>query len=275
MKFDLHCHSHFSDGALSPADLLQLAHENDITHLALTDHDTINGLDQAQHAADQLDITLIKGLELSCSWNGQLLHVVGLGVDPLNLTLLAGIAQNTRLRTERSLAMIEDFEKHGIELAEEVAGLLEGAVPTRPHFAQALINLGYAKNKNQAFKRYLVRGKPGFIPMQWPDLEEVGSWICDAGGVGVLAHPLRYKFTRTKLRKLIGDMQQVGIKGIEVSNANTDQQQVDGLATLAVQHDLLASIGSDFHSLDQPWARLGGAKDLPEHLTPVWSELGF
>jgi predicted metal-dependent phosphoesterase TrpH len=275
MKFDLHCHSHFSDGALSPADLLQLAHDNDITHLALTDHDTINGLDQAQHAADQLDITLIKGLELSCSWNGQLLHVVGLGVDPLNPTLLAGIAQNTRLRTERSLAMIEDFERHGIALAQEVAGLLEGAVPTRPHFAQALINLGYAKNKNQAFKRYLVRGKPGFIPMQWPGLEEVGSWICDAGGVGVLAHPLRYKFTRTKLRKLIGDMQQVGIKGIEVSNANTDQQQVDGLATLAVQHDLLASIGSDFHSLDQPWARLGGAKDLPAHLTPVWSELGF
>lgn len=275
MKFDLHCHSHFSDGQLSPAALLQLAQQNDITHLALTDHDTVNGLAQAQQAADQLNITLIKGLELSCSWNGQLLHVVGLGVDPLNTTLLEGIQRNTHLRVERSHAMIEDFERHGIELSEEVSALLKGAVPTRPHFAQALINLGYAKNKNQAFKRYLVRGKPGFIPMQWPSLEEIGTWITGAGGVGVLAHPLRYGFTRTKLVKLIGEMQQVGIKGIEVSNANTDQQQVDGLATLALQHDLLASVGSDFHSLDQPWARLGGAKDLPAHLTPVWSELGF
>jgi predicted metal-dependent phosphoesterase TrpH len=275
MKIDLHCHSYFSDGDLSPTALLQHAVEVGITHLALTDHDTVNGLQEASLAAVQQDIHLINGLELSCSWNGQLLHVVGLGINPEDAELLMGIERNTRLRLERAQSMIEDFDKHGIDLNEEVNNLLNDAVPTRPHFAQALVNLGYAKNKNQAFKRYLVRGKPGFIPMQWPTIQEVGAWIAASGGVGVLAHPLRYKFTRSKLVRLIGEMKEAGISAIEVSNANTDPHQVTALATLAVQHQLLASIGSDFHSSSQPWARLGGAVDLPEHLTPVWSELSL
>ena len=275
MKFDLHCHSHFSDGELSPGELVALAKEAGISHLALTDHDTLNGLPEAQLAAEKHSINLITGVELSSSWNAQLLHIVGLGVDKDNTALLQGVRENTARRFTRAQAMLEDLLTHGIDLKQELDGLLYNAAPTRPHFAQALINLGYAKNKQQAFKRFLVPGKPGYVAMQWPELEEIGGWIQGAGGVAVLAHPMRYKFTRTKLVRLIQDMKQAGISAIEVSTATTDPAQAEMLAELARQHELLASIGSDFHASDQPWARLGGAASLPENTTPVWSELKF
>jgi predicted metal-dependent phosphoesterase TrpH len=275
MKFDLHSHSHHSDGSLSPQDLISLAANCEIDYLALTDHDTVKGLPEAHLAAADQNIKIINGLELSSSWNGQLLHIVGLGVDPENSVLVDGIQQNLQRRELRAEQMHEDFLKSGIDLTEEVAGLLKGAVPTRPHFAQALVNLGYAKDKRQAFKRYLVRGKPGYIALEWASLEEVGHWISAAGGVAVLAHPLRYKFTRTKLVRLIAEMKSVGIQGIEVSTCSTDPQQVTMLAGLAVEHKLLASIGSDFHSPDQPWAWLGRAQALPDHLEPVWSALSL
>ena len=130
---------------------------------------------------------------------------------------------------------------------------------------------GYAKDKKQAFKRYLVRGKPGYIPMLWPSIDKIGHWITSAGGIAVLAHPNRYKFTRTKLSRLISEMIPVGIKGIEVSTCTTDKQQSKMLGDLATQFGLLSSVGSDFHSLDQPWARLGTAKELSSELTPVWA----
>jgi len=271
MKFDLHSHSYFSDGELSPAELIALAEQCEISHLALTDHDTVNGLAAAKAASEQHNVKLINGVELSCTWNGQLLHIVGLDINPDDAGLQQGIQINTDLRHQRAEEMTADLLKHNIDVHNEVENVLNGAIPTRPHFAQALINLGLAKNKNQAFKRYLVRGKPGYVPMQWPSLEQVAEWICGAGGVAVLAHPLRYKFTRTKLVRLTEDMKQAGVQGIEVSNAITDAQQVDMLAKLTVEQELLASIGSDFHAHDQPWARLGGARPLPDHLTPVWS----
>jgi len=269
MKFDLHCHSYYSDGHLSPTELVALASEKEITHLALTDHDTLNGLPEARVAAQEHQIELINGVELSCSWNSQLLHVVGLGFDPENKKLLAGIAENTERRLIRAEAMIEDFAANGINLKDEVESLLDKAVPTRPHFAQALINLGYAKDKKQAFKRYLVHGKTGYIAMQWPDISLISKWISEAGGVAVLAHPMRYKFTRTKLVRLIEDMKMFGIQGIEVSTPITNPQQSEMLTKLSLEHDLFASIGSDFHSHDQPWARLGGAMPLPPHSKPI------
>lgn len=276
-KYDLHSHSYFSDGALSPTQLLEQAKEIGISHLALTDHDTTNGLSEARLAAQQNSIELINGVELSCNWNFQLLHVVGLNIDPQNDLLRQGIEQNRVSRIERAEAMFADFEKHDIDLREAVAAQLlinqkqgELAVPTRPHFAQALVDAGFAKNKKQAFKRYLVRGKPGFIAMSWPSVQEVGRWITASGGVAVLAHPMRYKFTRSKLIRLIEEMRPAGVHGIEVSTTTTDPQQTTMLAELAKKYDLFASLGSDFHSNDQPWARLGGARPLPEGLTPVW-----
>jgi predicted metal-dependent phosphoesterase TrpH len=186
--------------------------------------------------------------------------------------LQAGVKQNTKRRFLRAEAMVEDFLKHGIDLKQEVDSLLYDAAPTRPHFAQALVNLAYAKNKQQAFKRYLVPGKPGYVAMQWPELDEIGEWITGAGGIAVLAHPMRYKFTRTKLVRLIEQMIPAGVSAIEVSTSTTDTAQTEMLAELTRQHQLLASTGSDFHSLDQPWARLGGAKPLPENVIPVWTE---
>ena len=273
MKYDLHSHSHYSDGSLSPSDLVHLAVENDITHFALTDHDTVHGLAEAQRAAKDLPIELINGIEFSCTWENQLLHVVGLDIDPSNPELLSSIERNRVRRVDRAEAMHEDFEQHDIYLREGVAEQLvgNGGVPTRPHFAQALIDQGYAKNKKQAFKRYLVRGKPGYIPTKWADLEEICRAIRAAGGVAVLAHPMRYKFTRTKLIRLIAEMIPAGINGIEVSTGTTDRQQASMLAELSRQFKLVASVGSDFHSPGQPWAKLGCAPDLGKDVTPVWT----
>lgn len=272
MKADYHCHSHFSDGTLSPTQLLELASQAGITDLALTDHDTLEGLPEAQIAAQSQGINLINGIELSCTWEKQLIHVVGLNIDPANSVLSAGVEQNKQRRLDRAEAMFEDFEQHDIFLRESVSELIAArGVPTRPHFAEALVQQGYAKDKKQAFKRYLVRGKPGYIPMVWPDVEQIGAWIGAAGGIAVLAHPNRYKFTRTRLSRLISDMLKAGIQGIEVSTSTTDKQQSAVLADLAKQFGLYASIGSDFHSKDQPWARLGGAADLSKDLNAVWN----
>lgn len=274
MKYDLHCHSHFSDGAHSPRELMQMASEAEITHLALTDHDTLDGLSDARRAAEaQGGINLINGVELSCTWENQLLHIVGLNVDPANSVLRKGVKLNRQRRLERAEAMYEDFDQHDIDIRPVVDRLIpERSVPTRPHFADALVEMGLAKNKKQAFKRYLVRGKPGYIPIQWASLGEIGEWITTAGGIAVLAHPNRYKFTRTKLSRLISEMRECGVNGIEVSTGTTDRQQTAMLGELATKFGLLASIGSDFHATDQPWARLGCAEPLSKQLTPVWTQ---
>ena len=273
MKYDLHCHSNHSDGDLSPKELIELASKSGISNLALTDHDTLNGLKEARLAAKREGLKLINGVELSCTWRGQLLHIVALGVNEESATLVEGVNSNQELRHQRARAMLDDLKRHDIEIEQELNSVLNGAVPTRPHFAQALINLGYVKNKQKAFKKFLVKGKPGFVEIQWPSLEEIGSWISASGGVGVLAHPLRYNLSRTKLITLVDEMKMFGIDGIEVSTANTGPQQIDMLAAIAMEKDLYASIGSDFHSLDQPWARLGSAPELPTKLKPVWQKL--
>lgn len=273
-KYDLHSHSYYSDGDLSPAELVAKAVDSDITHLALTDHDTLDGLREAQVAAKQAGLNLINGIELSCTWENRLIHIVGLNVDASNKTLLSLVKENKQRRLVRAESMFEDFEQHGIDIRDSVFKLLpERGVPTRPHFAQALVEQGYAKDKKQAFKRYLVRGKPGYIPMLWPGLDKVGKAITSAGGVGVLAHPMRYKLTRTKLSLLIKDMTAEGIKGMEICTATTDKQQVAMLSDLAQKFNLLASIGSDFHTDTQPWAKLGRVQPLPSALTPVWNTL--
>jgi len=271
MKVDLHCHSYFSDGDLSPKELIRNAKELGITHIALTDHDTLDGLAEASIEATEQGMIFINGIELSCTWDKQLLHVIGLNVDPQNSILKSGVNENKQRRADRAEAMFEDFEQHEIFLRESVNHQIQDrGVATRPHFAQALVDQGYAKDKKQAFKRYLVKGKPGYVPMVWPSLEEVGAWITESGGIAVLAHPNRYKFTRTKLSRLISEMIPAGITGIEVSTSTTDKQESAMLGKLSLQFGLWASIGSDFHSNKQPWARLGGAEGLSKDLNPVW-----
>jgi predicted metal-dependent phosphoesterase TrpH len=269
--YDLHSHSHFSDGQLSPKELVSLAQQRGITHLALTDHDTVDGLQEAEIAA-RGKLCLIPGLEFSCNWQGQLLHVVGLQVDRDSKALQNGVAINKEKRQMRAELMHEDLNRNGIDVRQAVSELVgEDSVATRPHFAQALIDAGYVKDKRRAFKQFLVRGKPGYIMVQWPELQDVAEWINAAGGVAVLAHPMRYKFTRTRLVRLINDMKECGVDAMEVSTPVTNPQQMSMLSDLCLQHELYASIGSDFHSLDQPWASLGHAAPLSRSLTPVWA----
>lgn len=271
IKYDLHSHSYYSDGDLSPQQLVAKAVESDISHLALTDHDTIDGLAEAQVAASNSGINLINGVELSCTWEKNLVHVVGLNLDPTHPALQTAISENKQRRLDRANAMYQDFARHGIDLEGPVREKLKGrGVPTRPHFADALVEQGHAKDKKQAFKRFLVRGKPGFIPMQWPNLDDVGQAITAAGGVAVLAHPMRYKLSRTKLIWLINDMIAANVKGIEVCTSSTDKQQIAMLSKLAIEYQLYASTGSDFHSESQPWAKLGRSEPIPSVLTPVW-----
>ncbi|GAA6136760.1 PHP domain-containing protein [Arenicella sp. 4NH20-0111] len=272
MKHDLHCHSFYSDGDLSPAEVIQLADQQSITHLALTDHDTVDGLAEAHKAAENSSITLINGIELSCTWEQRLIHIVGLNIDPKEKTLLAVIKENKQRRLLRAEAMYEDFEQNGIDIRLAVQSKIpKNGVPTRPHFAEALIELGLAKDKKQAFKRYLVKGKTGYVPMRWPDLAQIGPAITAGGGVAVLAHPTRYKLTRTKLSWLIKDMVAAGVKGMEICTASTDKQQIAMLTDLAEKFNLFGSTGSDFHSEHQPWAKLGRFEPLPKTLTPVWN----
>ncbi len=272
-NYDLHTHSHFSDGALSPTELLMRAQERGISHLALTDHDSVSGLEEAYQASQVHRVNLIPGIEFSCHWNFQLVHLVGLSIDPDNSQLQAGVEENKARRWQRADAIHADLKKRGYDVQDKVEALLvKDSVPTRPHFAQALVESGYAKNKKQAFKRFLVPGKPGYIAMQWPSLAEAAGWIQTAGGVAVLAHPMRYRLTRTKLIRLIKDMLDVGVNALEVATPITEPQQMIMLAQLCKEHNLFASRGSDFHSDDQPWAKLGGAPLLPEAVQPVWDQ---
>ena len=272
VKYDLHTHTNFSDGDNSPTDLVEKAKRANITHLALTDHDTTDGLAEAFLAAERLNVTLIPGIEFSCTWRDQLIHIVGLNIDPTARALRLAIEENKTRRRLRAEAMLEDFEQNGIDIrqqVEEEIGLR--GVPTRPHFAQALVTEGFAKDKKQAFKRYLTRGKVGYVPMKWPELEVIGNAIKKSGGIGVLAHPMRYKFTRTKLCHLLKDQVAAGITGLEVCTASTDVQQIRMLSDLAIRFNLKGSTGSDYHSDTQPWAKLGRFSDLPEEVSPVWN----
>ena len=274
-KYDLHCHSYYSDGSLSPKQLIDLACENDITHLALTDHDTLSGIADAKAAALSApsQIQLINGVELSCNLDSMLLHIVGLNIDPENAELRAGVARSSKIRKDRAELMFTKFEEMDIDLRELVHNQLDDrSVPTRPHFARALIELGLAKNMQQAFTRYLKKGKPGYAPTEWPKVDEIASWIKKAKGVAVLAHPLRYGLSRAKLVRLIKKLKLVDIYGIEVSTASTNPQQQEMLSRIAVEHNLYASIGSDFHSFEQSWAMLGSSKPFSTKLNPVWNQ---
>ena len=272
MKLDLHCHSHCSDGALSPTELLALAHENQVQMLALTDHDTLDGLSEAALAAKELGIKLIDGVELSCQWRGQVLHLLGLNIDPNHDGLKAGITSNKQVRWSRAEAMFEKFKHQGIDLRDAVVEQLgANSIPTRPHFAAALVALGVVVDKREAFKRYLVRGKPGFVAMEWPAATTAMKWVIEAGGEAVLAHPTRYKFTRSKLITLIEELLEIGPLGLEVATPTTDVGQQKMLADLCRRWQLTASVGSDFHSPQQRWLNLGGCPTLPDDITPVWA----
>lgn len=270
--YDLHSHSIASDGALSPADLIARAISQGVDVLALTDHDGTEGIAAAQEASQNTDLTLITGVEISVTWGGGTVHILGLNVDVNNATLQQGLMAMRSYRIDRAAKMAERLEKAGI------TGALDGArkyssdvMLGRLHFAQFLVEHGHAKNISDVFKRFLVRNKPGYVAGEWASLTDAVTWITAAGGQAVIAHPARYKMTATKLRRLISEFKDAGGVGFEVVSGRQHPEEVKNLARLAEQFELVASCGSDFHTPDNTWVELGHLAALPKSCVPIWS----
>lgn len=270
---DLHCHSRCSDGALSPADLVARAAEAGVQVLALTDHDSVAGVEEAREAASGHGLQLLPALELSTSWKGISIHVVGLGVDIHEAGLVAGLARQAGARGERGRAIAERLEKHRVPGAWEGALALAGNEPdrvSRTHFAQWLLEQGKVGSMQGAFDKYLGNGKPADVPMPWLDLPDAIALIRSAGGTAVLAHPGRYPLSRTKLRTLLGLFADAGGEAMEVATATEKPDMIRYLAQLSGQFGLEASQGSDFHGPHMPWIQLGRFPVLPAECRPVW-----
>ncbi|MCK9397690.1 MAG: PHP domain-containing protein [Methylobacter sp.] len=273
-NYDLHCHSTASDGALSPTELVQRAHEHGVTALALTDHDTVAGLGEAQTAATATGVKLIPGIELSTSWQNKCFHIVGLGIDPEYPPLAEATHNLQIMRTERAEKIADKLEKKRIPGAlaavKKAAG--DGMI-TRSHFADFLLSQFHVSTQQEAFDRYLGAGKAAFVPTTWSDMELAVNWITGSGGVAVLAHPLRYKLTASWMRRLLAAFKEAGGLGIEVVTGRYNGDEIKQVARYATRFELAGSVGSDFHSPANQWVELGRLAPLPENIKPVWELL--
>ena len=271
---DLHTHSFCSDGALSPTDLVLRAVVAGVKVLALTDHDSVLGVPEAQIAAAGQGLRLLPGLELSTLWQGASVHVIGLGVDIAHPALVTGLALQANARAERARAIARRLEeKSRLPGAYEAALALAGHEPnriSRTHFAQWLVAEGKVGNMQAAFDKYLGTGKAADVPMPWVELPEAIALIHQAGGTAVLAHPGRYPLSRTKMRALITAFVAEGGEAMEVATATEKPDMVRYLGQLSLQYGLEASQGSDFHGPHIPWIQLGRFPVLPAECRPVW-----
>lgn len=269
---DLHCHSNVSDGVLPPAEVVARAAARGCQMLALTDHDELSGLAAAREQAGLLGLRLINGVEISTTWRKRTLHIVGLDVDPEHGELNAGLRRTRMGRTERARLMGEHLAAAGIPGAYEGARRYASnpEIISRTHFARFLVDSGVVKDVKSVFKRFLVRGKPGYVSHEWAPLAEAVAWIHAAGGVAVIAHPGRYDIGRGLMLELIEEFKQLGGDALEVVTSNHDAEQVRRFAQLANEFDLLASAGSDFHAPGETWCEPGILPDLPYNCRPVW-----
>jgi predicted metal-dependent phosphoesterase TrpH len=268
---DLHTHSAASDGAYSPAELLERAAVAGIQVLALTDHDTTAGLAEAQEAADLRGVDFIAGIEISVTWQNRTLHIVGLRIDPEHGALQVGLEGLRQIRTDRALEMDARLARAGISGILDAARQLAGpGMITRTHFARCLASRGLAADVRDVFNRYLTPGKPGHVSTRWADMDTAIDWIRGAGGIAVLAHPQRYKLTHSWLRRLLDEFKEMGGEALEVLSGTSAPGDVQSSAALARHHGLLASCGSDFHGPDDSWPKLGRLPGLPAGLNPVW-----
>jgi predicted metal-dependent phosphoesterase TrpH len=277
MLIDLHTHSHHSDGVLAPAELVALAAQRGVTMLALTDHDTTAGLDEARAAAGQAGMRFVNGAEITAGWRGQELHIVGLAIDPGCAELQQHLAHLVELRRARIAAIGTRLARHprlrdsGRDVAAEV--LAQPAVPTRAHVARALVAAGMAESTQDAFDRWLGRGTAGHVPQEWPGIDAAVAAIRAAGGHAVLAHPQRYKLSAGALGNLCGEFRELGGAALEVSLPSLSPNDRDRLGRLARAHGLAGSVGSDFHEPGLPWRPLGRFAKLPEGIEPLHARL--
>jgi predicted metal-dependent phosphoesterase TrpH len=273
-NYDLHCHSTASDGTLSPTELVQRAHEHGVTSLALTDHDTVAGLDEAKASATAAGITLIPGIELSTSWQNKCFHIVGLDIDPAYPPLSEATRNLQIMRTERAEKIADKLEKKRISGAFEAVKKAAGkGMITRSHFADFLLSQFHVSTQQEAFDRYLGAGKAAFVPTTWTDMELAVNWITQSGGIAVLAHPLRYKLTASWMKRLLAAFKEAGGLGIEVVTGRYNSDEIKQVAHYATHFELAGSVGSDFHSPANQWVELGRLAPLPENVKPVWQLL--
>lgn len=273
LNIDLHCHSHVSDGVLPPAGVVARAASHDVDIFALTDHDDVAGLAEAQAAADSLGIVFIPGVEISVTWQGRTVHIVGLRIDPLHPQLATGLESIRTGRTLRAQRMGDDLARHGI------AGAYDGArghavnkqIIGRVHFARWLVEQGHVKDMRSAFKHFLTSGKPGYVEHEWTTLANAVSWIRASGGMAVLAHPGRYDLPARELHLLLDAFRSLGGEGIEVVTGSHHPSEYGKFADLARAFSLKASRGADFHAPGEG-IELGRLPDLPPYCKPVWQD---
>jgi predicted metal-dependent phosphoesterase TrpH len=272
-SIDLHSHSVISDGLLTPAELVAHAAGKGIRVLALTDHDDVAGLQEAQQAAMEHGVTLIPGVEISVTWRRRTLHVVGLRIDPQSGSLVRGLQQIREGRHTRAQGMAESLARSGIH------GSLEGAysyarqgIISRTHFAHYLVEKGHASDIRGVFRKYLVKGKPGYFEYNWASLEEAMGWIIESGGIPVLAHPGRYDLGRTNMLLLLEEFRALGGVAIEVVTSSHTPEQFREFARLAHQFGLKASTGSDYHGPGHSYVDMGRLPPLPVECIPVWQD---
>lgn len=270
MYYDLHTHTVWSDGELSATALVACAASVGVQVLALTDHDTVAGLAEAAAAADSHGIVLVSGVEISMSWQGFAVHIVGLDIDPSYEPLERGLRRLQEIRRARAAAIVKALAEAGLGDAREV--LVREGVVSRTHIADWLVDQGHARDRAVAFKRFLARGGCGHVGVAWADMAEVMSWIRGAGGCAVLAHPTRYRLSGGRLQQLVREFAQAGGAALEVVTAGLDAGEIARLARLAESYHLRASVGSDYHR-PLPWRpHPGGLPDLPASCVPVWRE---
>jgi 3',5'-nucleoside bisphosphate phosphatase len=276
LNIDLHTHSNCSDGSLTPTELVELAATAGVEVLALTDHDTVVGLDDAQRAAAAQGLKLVPGVEISASWRAQAIHVLGLWIDPSTPALRARLhaqAELRRTRMRKICVRLEKLKLPGRELLATVE--MHPGLPTRAHLASALVAAGHVASAEAAFRRYLGKGKAAHVATEWPSLESVVGWICAAGGVASLAHPTRYSLSAGARRRLLSDFAAAGGTSLEVVSGGHGAQQIDACAVLATSYGLKGSVGSDFHSPQAAWNPLGRSLKLPDCVAPVWRSFGL
>jgi hypothetical protein len=275
LNADLHSHSTVSDGTLGPADLVRRAAQQGVELFALTDHDEVGGLAEAASCAEGIGLAFVPGVEISVTWAGRTVHVVGLGIDAQDSGLREGLATVRSGRTERAREMGEQLDRAGIGGAFEGAMAYVGnpELVSRTHFARFLVERGVCRDTREVFTRFLVEGKPGFVPHRWARLAQALRWIVDAGGVAVIAHPGRYRLTETELWALAAEFRELGGTALEVVTSNHGATETRRFADLALEFGLAASRGSDFHGPGESHAELGRVGALPRRLAPVWERL--
>ena len=258
MIADLHTHSYYSDGVLSPKDIVMKAVNAGCHYLSLTDHDSIEGLTEASKCSEDLSLNFIQGVEISAKHLSQSVHIVGLGINPDNKFLVHGLMKNNKLRIDRAKEIGKSLAHVGIENAyEKTKSLSKTKYITRTHFAQMMIKEKICNNLPSVFKKYMTGNKPGAVKVDWASSLEVINWIHQSGGLAILAHPLRYKLTLTKMKKLVSELKDIGLDGIEIVNSFSSLDDIAISKKIADDYELLYSCGSDFHGWPNQNIELG------------------